>query len=541
MQTRNKRNSKDRKTMKYFNIILASGLLSVAVCSLSSCADFLDEESQTALTEEKIYSDLTYTESNIQSIYKTWRGLFTDRYLWEQMIGTDEIQSGAYQALKEDNGKRGALDMYNSLLNSELSYTREQWENRWPKISEAAKIVYSLDDGNVEAGTDKAHLLGEASFLRGGLTMELAMLFGRIPIIDMNRIDELGYGRQPLADVWAFIINDFETAAKYCPETNEPGRATRYAASMLLGYAYMAAPEETGLRDFSKAKSALETVVNGPFRLVDYWDLWDYSITNSAEAIFEWQFNNTYPDNNMVQFQLGSRAVQSMGGDGCFISGYDAAVPTEWAYSDVADGGIWEDGDIRKEEAIRYDFTWYGQTPNLNSISWEDIGDDHDELKPHIKKYEDFRTDSHSGLGINNMWYSGKDIPFLRLANAILLYAECLNELGETSAAVAQVNKVRARAWENDLPADKAWSTSMSQETFRTEIMTERVRELFGERWRKFDLIRTGHFYDYVKARNKWAARSGTIADYNVLWPIPQTEIDQNDDITQDDQNEGYR
>lgn len=81
----------------------------------------------------------------------------------------------------------------------------------------------------------------------------------------------------------------------------------------------------------------------------------------------------------------------------------------------------------------------------------------------------------------------------------------------------------------------------MSQETFRTEIMTERVRELFGERWRKFDLIRTGHFYDYVKARNKWAARSGTIADYNVLWPIPQTEIDQNDDITQDDQNEGYR
>lgn len=155
MHTRT-RNPKDRKSMKHFNIILASALLSAALCSLSSCADFLDEESQTALPEEKIYSDLTYTESNLQSLYKTWRGLFTDRFLWEQMVGTDEIQSGAYQALKENNGKRGALDTYNALLNSETSYTQEQWENRWPKVSEAAKIIYALDDGNVDPSSTKA-------------------------------------------------------------------------------------------------------------------------------------------------------------------------------------------------------------------------------------------------------------------------------------------------------------------------------------------------------------------------------------------------
>ena len=43
----------------------------------------------------------------------------------------------------------------------------------------------------------------------------------------------------------------------------------------------------------------------------------------------------------------------AMGGDGCFMSGYDHAVPSAWAYSDKADGGIWEDGDVRKEESIR--------------------------------------------------------------------------------------------------------------------------------------------------------------------------------------------
>lgn len=81
----------------------------------------------------------------------------------------------------------------------------------------------------------------------------------------------------------------------------------------------------------------------------------------------------------------------------------------------------------------------------------------------------------------------------------------------------------------------------MSKDEFRTQVLTERVRELFGERWRKFDLIRTGRFLDYVSARNKWAKRSGTIRAYNVLWPIPLTEINQNDDMSVGDQNEGYR
>lgn len=524
--------------MKFIGKHIAISLVATAAVATTSCSDFLNEESKTALPEEKIYSDVVYVESNMQTLYKNWRTMFTDRYIWEPMVGTDEIQSGAYQALKEDGGKRGALDFYNALLNSETSYTQEQWENRWPTISETAKIVKALNN-NVEVGSKQAQLVGEASFIRGGLDMELAMLFGRIPIIDLDRIGQLGYGRQSLKDVWQFIIDDFERAVRYLPETNDPGRATKYAASMLLGYAYMAAPEETGLRDFSKAKDALETVVNGPFSLVEFYDLWDYNISNTSESIFEWQFNNTSTDNNRVQFQIGSRAVQSLGGDGCYMSGYDQAVPTQWAYSTVEDGGIWEDGDIRKEESLRYDFTYYGQTPTLESISWEDIGPDHDELLPHIKKYEDFRTDSHSGLGLNNMWYSGKNIPFLRLGNAILLYAECLNELGRTGEAVEWVNKVRSRAWEFQLPADKAWK-SMSQDQFRDEIMTERVRELIGERWRRFDLIRTGKFLELVKERNKWAKRGGTIQAYNVLWPIPLTEIDQNDDISADDQNPGY-
>ena len=103
---------------------------------------------------------------------------------------------------------------------------------------------------------------------------------------------------------------------------------------------------------------------------------------------------------------------------------------------------------------------------------------------------------------------------------------------------------MRERAWDFYIPEEMKWNEGMSQSQFREEIMTERVRELFGERWRKFDLIRTGHFLEYVSERNKWTKKSGTIQAYNVVWPIPPTELQQNDDMIvdgEDDQNDGYR
>jgi len=527
--------------MKFYNKFISLGVASVAALGFASCNDFLDEPSRTQLTEEQIYSDIETASKSLEGLYKNWRDLWAGHNYYYLSDGTDEIQNGAYQALKEGGGKNGAIDRFDALLTSDQEYITNCWDWRWPKISEAAKIINALQP-KAEGDARAKQIWAEASFIRGQLYMDMAMIYGRIPIIDLANIEELGTRRQDLTTVWTYVINDLSVAAYNAPKTNDPGRVTSYAGLMLLGYAYMAAPVETGLRDFSKAEECLRQVVNGPFSLVPYYDLFDYNTPNTAEAIFEFQFNNTWPDNHGNEFMVGSRAAASMGGDGCYFAGYDHAVPTEWAYSDVADGGIWEDGDIRKEESIRYEFTWNGKdaVDYIPGLSWEGLSEeDQDECKPHIKKYEDYRTDLYSGMGFNNMWNSGKNIPWLRLGNAYLLYAECLNELNRTDEAIEWVNDVRARAWEWNLPADKMWQ-SMGKDAFREAIMTERVRELFGERWRKFDLARTGKFYEYVKERNKWAKRSGTIQPWHVLWPIPMTEIEQNLEIDSSDQNEGY-
>ncbi len=144
-------------------------------------------------------------------------------------------------------------------------------------------------------------------------------------------------------------------------------------------------------------------------------------------------------------------------------------LPTKYCYSDVSDGGIWEDGDVRKYESIRYDFQYGDYTPQLQE--W--FGGD--ELNPHIKKYEDIRNDK-----IRSFYYSGKNIHLIRLADVYLCYAECLNELGQTADALHYVNLVRTRAWGGTLPTDKTWS-GMSQTEFREKIMDERMRELVSK------------------------------------------------------------
>ena len=133
---------------------------------------------------------------------------------------------------------------------------------------------------------------------------------------------------------------------------------------------------------------------------------------------------------------------------------------------------------------------------------------------------------------------SNKAIPFLLRKSMILSLIHILNELGETGQANTIVNQVRARAWGGTLPNEMAWN--YGQDEFRTQIMNERIRELCFEGWRRMDLIRTGKFVELIKERNSWAKKSGTIKDFHMRYPIPDTEIKNNDDISEEDQNPGY-
>lgn len=504
--------------MKAMKKIFLINTALACLLGVTSCSDFLEMQPKTALTEEQVFGDEKNIELLVSGLYTQWRNTKQDRGGFMFTLGTDEAQQGGQQV--RENAVQAALDKYDGQLNSTNTSLSEQWNKRWPVVAAAAKAVkYAKSD----------ELRAQASFIRATMTFELGMLWGPIPIIDIDNVRE---GREPLEEVFKFIIQDLEFAVAHLPETQSDAKIpTKGAAQALLGKVYMYAPAEAGVRDYAKAIEYFDMAIPRYSLVSNYGDLFNTTINqSSSEAIYAFKFNNIYPDNNMCQHHAGSRAVADLDGN-CYFGGYDLIMPTAYYAADVEDGGIWEDGDMRKDVSIRYDFTLPdGREPH---ITWTGQAD---ELGPHTKKYEDYRTQ-----GILNFWYSGGTIYYLRLADILLCKAECLNEIGQTSEAVNLVNTtVRTRAWGGALPADKEWPAGMSKEDFRDNILDERMRELAFEGWRRMDLIRTGKLVEYVKERNPWARASGTISSFHTRYPIPDLEIKQNDLINEDDQNPGY-
>ncbi|MBT1711507.1 RagB/SusD family nutrient uptake outer membrane protein [Fulvivirgaceae bacterium PWU5] len=500
-----------KMTTRY--IVLCAAIL------LASCSDFLTEKPKVQLVEEDLFTDDKKIGYAVDGLLTQWRNTRQDRGALILCLGTDESQQGGQQV--RENSTQAALDKYDAALDAPNSTIADLWNKRWPIIATAAKVYHFATSNELKA---------YGAFLRGTLTFESAMFWGEVPLISVENNRQ---ARQPLADVYASIISDLEFAGQYLPEEQtDLKRPTRYAALALLGKVYMAIPEGAGTRDYAKALEYFDQVIPHYTLVSDYKRIFDAEQNqNLSESIYSFQFRNAQPDNSMAEHHAGSRAVANLDGN-VYFGGYDLALPTEYYYSDVEDGGVWEAGDTRKLASIRYDLTLPdGRVPTLTWTGQQD------ELGPHTRKFEDIRTN-----GKVNFWNGGSIMPYLRLADILLCKGECLNELDQTGAAVDLVNTtVRTRAFGGSLTAEQTWSTGMSQSDFRVNILDERMRELAFEGWRRMDLIRTNNLVSLVKARNIWAGGTdGRIDAHHVLYPIPDTEIKLNEFIDVDDQNPGY-
>jgi len=110
----------------------------------------------------------------------------------------------------------------------------------------------------------------------------------------------------------------------------------------------------------------------------------------------------------------------------------------------------------------------------------------------------------------------------------MLSRAEALNEInGPTMASIDLINQVRGRV-NASLVSLNDFS---NKESLRGFILAERGREFYSEGLRREDLIRHGKFIQQAIDRGIAAA------DYQVLYPIPQAQIENNPNLIQ---NSGY-
>jgi hypothetical protein len=155
---------------------------------------------------------------------------------------------------------------------------------------------------------------------------------------------------------------------------------------------------------------------------------------------------------------------------------------------------------------------------------------------PHVYKYRP----SNGGVP---QWTGDVNIPLYRYAEALLIYAEAQNELGNSGEAVEYVNLLRARARQGTgnenraQPAD--YAGSMGKDAVRELIFQERNWEMAHEFKRWFDLVRRGpeYFVSELKAHDANAVKSGNISPHRMRLPIPQGELDLNSAL---EQNPGY-
>jgi len=127
--------------------------------------------------------------------------------------------------------------------------------------------------------------------------------------------------------------------------------------------------------------------------------------------------------------------------------------------------------------------------------------------------------------------------PLMRYADVLLMWAEALNEQGQTAAATALVNQVRARAGVALLNSNGA-TTVTGQADLRQRIRNERKIEFINEGVNYFDELRWGTIYNDVYSNNPGEKTPwGTIivpfnwqfgSNTTYVWPVPQAELQRN-------------
>lgn len=132
-----------------------------------------------------------------------------------------------------------------------------------------------------------------------------------------------------------------------------------------------------------------------------------------------------------------------------------------------------------------------------------------------------------------NPAFACTDFPVFRYADALLMRAEALHNLGNDADAVKDVNLVRERAF-----GDTSGDITSGQLTDQF-LLSERGREFYYEAQRRTDLIRFGQF---TNGSYTWAWKggvyNGTQTDTHLnLFPIPGDEVSANPNIKQ---NPGY-
>ncbi|WP_276365557.1 RagB/SusD family nutrient uptake outer membrane protein [Chryseolinea sp. H1M3-3] len=495
-------------------------LLSILIIGgFTSCDDDLNIENPNQATVEAFWKNQNDAVAGVNAIYSTLHRGAISRWM------------PFYYIIRSDEGKSTspATDIVNNMdqfLITDYNYGNAYgiWNDIYVGIFRANQVLDNVPAIEMDEQL-KTRILGEAKFLRGLFYYNLVSLWGNVPLMLTTSKPSDRPETSSAEAVWAQIEKDLSEAANSLPGnygTSDRGRATKGAAYALLAKALMQQQK------YAEALTPLEWLVEGEGSsfydlMPDYRDNFLVNTENNMESVFEWQFELNASENHdddvdprTDNLNYGTSIAQFFGPSGV---GWSDGEANRWVVDEFlieSTGG--GDRDPRLAASFLFDFTdedgpdqtmIYGQTFTQrygvgNKRVW-------------FRKFQNDHWKDFEGYNSPNNWR------YIRYADVLLMYAECLNAESATAEAYAHVDRVRERAGLEKLSVSQP---GLTQQGFLEQLKHERLLELSGEGHRWNDLARWGDLGPALAARDPGFATFDIGKDERL--PIPQQERDVN-------------
>ena len=559
-----------------------------------SCKSWIEEDPEGLVTKERVGDS---QEAAAQWVTGTYSKLIYDMFCWGYFPRVLEHDADYISGPDWLFGTFGAGN-----FQGESDVTDALWKGCYGLIARANNGIREISGmGNLtEEARDNA--LGELRFLRAFGYFLLVRAYGDIPLQPEEETSAYDKPRQPVVQVYDYIISNLEQAAalmyKNTDAAYQRGHVSAGSAAGLLAKVYataaaaaMPAGTEVTVRTgapysgtddnrtyaplqtmtfskqavsgyeaidakayYAKAAEWARRVIDGEFgtyELLPYDLLWKKSSATASEFMFSLQTvsgDATYKVSVHQQYEgymteQGSDFIQEGGWVGCTRHWYD----------------LFDHDDLRITKGVKH--RWRAKTqresnsgfyyPQTNEycimatgydLNGQRVGDGEptgiyaDGVSYYYAQDAQCLAFTTKYMDVTNNAISNADAnwPFLRYADVLLIYAEALNELGQSDAAIEYLNKVRTRS--NATLASVSGSGALDTPVKRrSAIIEERAKELACEGDRRWDLIRWGIYLDAMNAigGSDDAGVLKTRQQRNLLFPIPVAEINTNSAINQ--------
>ena len=501
-----------------------------AFISLVSCTDL-----QEKVLDEQLGTNLVSDPNNVEALinppYASLRRTIEWYDYWGlQEVSTDEVIVPARGTDWYDNGDWQKLHL--QTWTPDHVRLKNVWEVLNQGVSRANTAIYYI--GKFPQTATTTQYINEAKFLKSYYMYLLCDLFGQVPFREADDVDfsvaPQVLSRKDAADKIITELNAIMPSLKTKADVGS-SRATVGAAQALLAKVYMNYEVWTGVKKYTEAITACNSLISSPNYAVatDYWTMFQKDVTEHPEFILR------IPMDDMVDMGSGSVWVnftlhysQVFGN---LTSTWNGPSTTSTFYNtfDKVNDARYQDNRIKAECGFNQGFL-VGQQYGLDGTALKQRNGSPLIFVPEVNLQS---SPENAGIRVvkfapnsatTHQFSSPNDVPVMRISDIYLLRAEAKLRTGDAAGALTDINYLRSKrsAAGKTLPALASVTLD--------DILKERGYELYWEGLRRQDLIRFGKFGE------AWQEKPATAAT-KAIYPIPTSAKDVNKNLTQ---NPGY-